>query len=293
MKKTEYNSPKDFNYSYDGRNLVIQGVKDTSAVEINIPPIIDGIPVNSIGNSAFTFCSKLKKVTIPDTVTTVENSAFKGCESLVEAVLSSELISIGTTAFAGCKNLKRVTISNHADRFEINTFRDCTSLEQVFVKIKETFHLREDGTPDPEKNPQIREFAAGSSMDETRWACIKAMISATDPRSNYMGKYDSVFLEIYDEDDLYRIATYRLKNPIDMSAEMNIVFRNTLTGMIMSIIRADKVDRLTTIGELDCIDNSELNEYIDVASRIGGGCIAYLLEYKNRTTGIKMPDFSL
>ena len=293
MTKIKYDSPTDFNYSYDGRNLVIQGVKDSSAVEINIPPLFDGIPVSAIGNGAFTFCSKLKKITIPDTVTVVENSAFKGCASLVEAVLSSELISIGTTAFAGCENLKRVTISNHADRFEINAFRGCTSLETVYVKLKETYHLREDGTPDPEKNPQIREFAVGSSMDETRWACMKAIISATDPRSNYMGKYDSVFLEIYDEDDLYRIASYRLKNPIDMSPEMNRVYRNTLTGMIMSVIRADKVDRLTTIGELDCIDNFELDSYIDLASRIGGGCIAYLLEYKNRTTGIHMPDFSL
>lgn len=293
MNKTKYNSPKDFNYSYDGRNLVIQGVKDTSAIELNIPPMIDGIPVSFIGNSAFTFCEKVKKITIPDTVTMVENSAFKGCVSLVEAVLSSELISIGSTAFAGCENLKRLTISNHVDRFDLNSFRGCTSLETVFVKIKESFHLREDGTPDPAKNPQIREFAVGSSTDEARWSCIKAIITATDPRSNYIGKYDSVFLEIYDEDDQYRIATYRLKNPFELSQEMELVYRNTLTGMIMSVIRSDKVDRLTTIGELDCIDNSELNEYIDVASRIGGGCIAYLLEYKNRTTGIRIPDFSL
>lgn len=293
MKKIKYNSPKDFNYSYDGRNLVIQGVKNTSAIEINVPPIIDGIPVSAIGNSAFSFCSELKKVTIPDTVTTVENSAFKGCSALVEAVLSSELVSIGNTAFAGCENLKRVTISNHADRFEINTFRGCTSLEQVFVKLKETFHLRKDGTPDPDKNPVIREFAIGSAAAETIWACLKAIISATDPRSNYMGKYDSVFLEIYDEDDQYKIASFRLKNPIDMTPDIEYVYRSTLTGMIMSVIRADKVDRLTTIGELGCIDNNELNEYIDLASRIGGGCIAYLLEYKNRTTGIRVSDFSL
>ncbi|MBR5228245.1 MAG: leucine-rich repeat domain-containing protein [Firmicutes bacterium] len=293
MKKIEYDSPKDFNYSYDGRNLVIQGVKNTSAIEINIPPLIDGIPVSAIGNSAFTFCHNLKRITVPDSVTIVENSAFKGCEALVEVVLSSELVSLGNTAFAGCENLKRITISNHTDRFEINTFKGCTSLEKVYVKLKETYHLREDGTPNPAKNPTIREFAVGSSAAETVWACLKAIISATDPRSNYMGKYDSVFLEIYDEDDLFRIASFRLSDPYDMTPQTEYVYRSTLTGMIMSVIRNDKVDRLTKIGALGCIDNEELDSYIDLASRIGGGCIAYLLEHKNRTTGIKVSDFSL
>jgi hypothetical protein len=64
-------------------------------------------------------------------------------------------------------------------------------------------------------------------------------------------------------------------------------------GMIESIIKADRVDRLTKLGELGCIEREMLPEYIDLAGRIGGGCIAYLLEHQNRYAKAEDYDYSL
>ena len=50
---------------------------------------------------------------------------------------------------------------------------------------------------------------------------------------------------------------------------------------------AGPVDQLTAIGELGCIREDALEEYIHTASRIGGGCIAYLLDYKHRIGKIR------
>ena len=88
----------------------------------------------TIGNFAFSKCSGLTNVTIPNTVTciqygtfencsnltnismpnniwTIEAYAFHGCESLISIVLPSELYQIGNYAFSQCK-LSKIALSD-------------------------------------------------------------------------------------------------------------------------------------------------------------------------------------
>ncbi len=279
MKIMEYNPAQDFNFTYDGRVMVLTNVKNKAARQLNVPPFADGRPVNVIGNSAFSSCADLKRVIIPDSVTVIENSAFKGCSNLEEAELSRELISIGAAAFSGCTRLKKLIISNHTGRFEVNSFKGCSALTMIGVKYKES--------------DQVEDFAVAAESDEARWLYLRGIERATDPGRGYMAKYDATFLEIRSEDDKYNIAVHRLKNPRDLTSGMRDMYMNALSGMVASVIRADRVDRLTTIGGLGCIDNDSIREYIDTASRIGGGCIAYLLEHQNRYGLNHGRDFSL
>ena len=39
--------------------------------------------VNSIGNSAFSYCKSLTSIQLPESVTSIGNSAFDGCTSLI------------------------------------------------------------------------------------------------------------------------------------------------------------------------------------------------------------------
>lgn len=317
MRNRQYNSANDFNYSYDGRSLTITGPSDRHAAELHIPPLIDGHEVNAIGNGAFQFCHDLKRISIPDTVTMIDNAAFKGCENLVEAELSSALNSIGALAFQGCSALRVLTMSNHADRIEINSFKDCHSLEIINVKLRDRqeggniisnsagSHIVGHGNDfSVIKHPKyglikrtaehdIRSFAIASESDEGIWLYLRAIMRATDPRGGKMDKYDATFLEIRSEDDMYRVAARRLSDPYNLSRRMYKVYKDSLMGMIESIIRADRVDRLTKLGELGCIDNELLSEYIELAGRIGGGCIAYLLEHQNRYAKADKYDYSL
>ena len=65
-------------------NGVLTGYEGTAA-EIVIPN-----SVTSIGRSAFSGCSSLKKVTIPGSVTSIEDFAFSGCQSLTDIDVLSE-----------------------------------------------------------------------------------------------------------------------------------------------------------------------------------------------------------
>ncbi len=279
MKYTEYSPESDFNVSYDGKSLIIVGYGNAAVREIVIPPTINGAPVTNIGNSAFTACDELRRIVLPDTVVSIENGAFKGCSNLVDAVLSKDLKSIGSLSFAGCTNLKRVTLPNCLDRFEINSFRDCRQLREIIVWHRE--------------KQEYISFAVSSEAEAAAWLYLRGVLRATDPNHAYMDKYDATFLEIKGEYDMYNIAVSRLKNPVDLAPEYRKIYEDALKGAVPQIIQRDQVDRLTAIGSLGCIKEDLLDEYIHMASQIGGGCIAYLLDYKHRIGKNSGYDFSL
>ncbi len=70
-----------------------------------------------IGNMAFSGCTALTKVTLPNTVTEIGSSVFAECRSLAEVSLSAILSSMGSSAFEGCPAL--TTFSGGSARYNV------------------------------------------------------------------------------------------------------------------------------------------------------------------------------
>lgn len=89
-----------------------------NAKDVVIPSEVGGLPVTTIKKYAFmklgsifeiTFSgSKMRSVTIPDTVRTIEEYAFFESAKLKELRLPSSVTSVGEYAFASCKKLSKV-----------------------------------------------------------------------------------------------------------------------------------------------------------------------------------------
>lgn len=78
-----------------------------TAGAVSIPSTYNGLPVTSIGQSAFINCTSLTSITIPSSVTSIGDSAFSGCTSLTRVNFLGNAPTLGTNVFLNTNaNLK-------------------------------------------------------------------------------------------------------------------------------------------------------------------------------------------
>lgn len=83
--------------------------EEGTVTELDIPSVINGYTVTSIGDAAFRGCSGLTSVELPSSVASVGPAAFRDCASLSRVSLGS-VESLGKGAFAGCGSLESVVV---------------------------------------------------------------------------------------------------------------------------------------------------------------------------------------
>ena len=66
--------------------------------------------MTSIGDSAFSGCSSLTSIKLPESLSEIPYGLFYGCESLRVVDLPESIMSIGHKAFYDCDSLERVTL---------------------------------------------------------------------------------------------------------------------------------------------------------------------------------------
>ena len=75
--------------------------------------------MTNIGDHAFSGCSSLAEVVIPNNVTNIGDRAFSFCSSLAEVVIPNSVTSIGEGAFEYCNfpcDLRQELISRFGDK---------------------------------------------------------------------------------------------------------------------------------------------------------------------------------
>ena len=87
----------------------------------------------SIGSLALNGYTKLKEITLPDTLIEIGDFAFKECRSLENIYLPESLEKIGTNAFFSCRKLKSINIPKNVSKIGVGAFDYCESLESITV----------------------------------------------------------------------------------------------------------------------------------------------------------------
>lgn len=98
-----------------------------------VKEVVIGNGVTSIGLSAFSGCTTLTSVTIPDSMREIGSGAFLACTSLTSITIPGNVTSIGDWAFNGCSSLTGIAIPNGVTSIKDFTFYDCSSLTSVTI----------------------------------------------------------------------------------------------------------------------------------------------------------------
>ena len=90
--------------------------------------------VTSIGEWAFSICSSLTSITIPNSVTSIGDYAFSNCSSLTSITIPNSVTSIGSSAFFWCNALTSITIPNSVTSIGSSAFSFCSSLTSITIE---------------------------------------------------------------------------------------------------------------------------------------------------------------
>lgn len=111
---------------------------DETVVSAEIPSHYNNKPVTRIDLCAFSGCTALSSVKIPDTVTFIDELAFYNCVSLRGIRIPNSVTTIGPSAFSNCSWLETITLSDNITQISNNTFFQCKSLRNIFIPDKVT-----------------------------------------------------------------------------------------------------------------------------------------------------------
>lgn len=127
-------SPLNFGRNEAGE-FIVTGVNGTHT-SITVPGMVNGRAVMGIAPRAFADQTTLRRVTLPDTVTTIGEEAFAGCYNLESVTFGKGLTLLDMGCFRDCERLDSITLPGKVEEIGRDAFARCTALFQVEITSK-------------------------------------------------------------------------------------------------------------------------------------------------------------
>ena len=88
---------------------------------------------SEISVGAFSGCSSLQLIYIPENVTSIRDKAFQNCSSLQSIYIPESVTIIGLYSFQNCYSLQSISIPNSVTNIYSSAFEDCYSLQSINI----------------------------------------------------------------------------------------------------------------------------------------------------------------
>lgn len=85
------------------------------------------------GDFIFSFCTSLKTIKLPSSITYIGDGSFYNCTALESVAMPKNLKKIGYNAFGECSALKAIDLPDGLQVIEGMAFHDCTALREVTI----------------------------------------------------------------------------------------------------------------------------------------------------------------
>ena len=100
----------------------------TSLQSINIP---NG--VTKIRKSAFFMCKQIQSISLPQTLQEIESVTFSGCSSLQYINIPSKVTKINQSTFYDCRRLQSIKLPQNLQEIKNESFFNCNSLQSINI----------------------------------------------------------------------------------------------------------------------------------------------------------------
>ena len=147
--------------------------------------------LKEIGDSAFHDCTNLKSISIPENVMKIHGYVFKFCETLetVEFVRNSNLRYLGSAVFEYCKSLKEIVLPEGVKKIRSYLFGACFKLESVTIMASDLICIENDAFDDNNSLKAVifygtEEQWANVEISTTRNGSLKQKYIVCDPDNN-------------------------------------------------------------------------------------------------------------
>lgn len=129
-RRTDITSFDELQYFAGLESITAYAFSDcTSLTSIVIPN-----SVKIIDTETFSGCTSLKSVVIPNSVEHIRGGAFYNCSSLTSIELPNSLLELYNSPFNGCKSLTALNIPKSVTRINTNPVGGCSSLTSLTVE---------------------------------------------------------------------------------------------------------------------------------------------------------------
>ncbi|MGN0532237.1 MAG: leucine-rich repeat protein [Eubacterium sp.] len=248
---------------YYAENLIWNGSVLTG--EIEIPNTVSKIPNYTFKNS------KIKQVSLPETIDSIGGHSFYNCSSLVSINLPDSITNIGVRAFKNCSSLTKIKLPYGISVIRMESFYDCTSLAEITI---------------PPNVQMIGSYAFGGcqSLRKVNIENIESWCSVN------LWSYEDTSPFTYGA-DLYlngeKLETLIIPNNVDTICKYTFAG----CGSVKSVIIPESVKEIETSVFAHC---GGLKDVVisDSVTSIGSSCFAYCESLKNVNIPLQLLQIS-
>ncbi len=207
-------------FTDDGTSVTITGYNGPGGV-VNIPAILNNLPVTTIGVNAFINKVSITSINIPNSVTIIGNSAFEGCSGLISLTIPGSVITVGGSAFAGCINLTSINIPASVTSIGFFAFQNCWNVTAITFAANSSLTTIGGAAFSSCGITSITLPASVTTIDNNAFSGCRSLTAINVDAANL--NYSSYFGVLYDKNQTTLITA--------PSGITSITFPNTITAI--------------------------------------------------------------
>ena len=122
----------EFTLTKDGSGYeVSRGTANVNNTHVYIPSFYNGLPVVAVAEEAFYQCTRLRGVTLPESVSSFGKYAFNTCSQMEEVNIPEAVTELEAAVFIKCTSLKSIVLPKNLKVIGNSVFRYCTVLSEI------------------------------------------------------------------------------------------------------------------------------------------------------------------